>query len=200
MTDNIFFDFDSKYLPSTINTKAFDLKKDDKGISFHWNLIKGNFNGIEFPVTFEIQSGKNFLDILDTGWPSLYLISDRLKTILEENKLTGWIAFPIKLFDKNHNLISGYYGLSVRGVCSQIDYEPCDIIEKRYVEHGPICKFYKGVPIKEWDGSDFFTPNGTFEILVSKKAADVLKKSKITNLTLVNLADKETNVDYIRKD
>lgn len=200
MTNNIFFDFCSKLSPSAINAKACGLKKDENGTASQWNLIKGDFKGIEFPVTFQIQSGKKFLDILDTGWPSLYLISDRLKTILEEQGLTGWLSFSIKLLDKNNNLIQGYHGLSVKGSCSCIDYEACEIIEKRYVEDGPICKFYKGMPIKNWDGSDFFTPIGTFEIVVSKKAADLLKKNKITNVSLQNLADKETDVNNILKD
>ena len=67
-----------------------------------------------------------------------------------------------------------------------------EIVEKRMVLQGPICKFYKGMSIDNWDGSDFFTPEGTYETFVTKKAADVLKKNKITNLKLINLADSET--------
>lgn len=197
MNSNIFFDFRSKFLPSTVHAIACNLKKDEKGLSSHWNLIKGDFQAIEVPVTFQIESGKNFLDILETGWPSLYLISHRFKTVLEEGGLTGWMTFPIKLLDKNNNPIQGYYGLSIKGTCSHLDYKGCEIIEKKWVEGGPVIRFYKGIPIQNWDGKDFFSPNGTFEIFISKKAADLLKKNKITNLVLLNTQDTLTDVNDV---
>lgn len=192
-----FFDFYSQLHPSTFQASAIGLAKDENGISDHWNLIKGNYIGIHFPVIFKQEYGENLKDILDTGWPSLYLISDRMKAILEANLLTGWQTFPIKLFDKKGNEIFGYHGFSITGKCSPTMYENCEIIEKRMVPNGPLCKFYKGVFIDKWDGSDFFTPEGTYDTFITKKAADVLKKSKITNMQLKNLANSEISVDNI---
>lgn len=194
-----FFDFRSQFLSSTIQAHSVGLKKDANGINDQWKLIKGNYEGINFPVTFKQKYGKKLTDILDTGWPSLYLISDRMKTILEDSQLTGWQTFPIKLYDENGNEIPGYHGFSITGKCSPITYESCEIIEKRMVPNGPICKFYKGMSIEDWDGSDLFTPEGTYDTLISKKAADVLKKNKITNLNLINLADSETDIDDVPK-
>lgn len=194
-----FFDFSSRLLSSTFQAHAIGLKKDENGINEHWKLIKGNYQGISFPVKFIQESGKKLTDILDTGWPDLNLISDRLKTILEENHLTGWRTFPIKVYDKKGSEITGYHGFSVIGHCSSLNYEKSEIIEKRIVPQGPICKFYKGLVIDDWDGSDFFTPEGTYQILVTQKTADILKKNKITNVYLENLADKEVNFDNVLK-
>lgn len=72
-------------------------------------------------------------------------------------------------------------------------------MKRKKVHNGPICKFYKGMSIDKWDGTDFFTPEGTYETFITRKAADVLKKNKITNLNLVNLAESEIPVRYVEK-
>ena len=197
MKQNIFFDFSSKLSSSTFQAYATGLKKDEDGVNEHWNLIKGNYKGIHFPVVFKQTHGKKLLDILDTGWPSLYLISDRMKTILEDNKLTGWKTYSIELYDKKGNKITGYHGFSVVGNCGPINYEKSEIIEKRLVPTGPVCKYYKGIVVDQWDGDDFFTPLRTYGTFVTKRAVDVLKTHKISNMNLENLANMEVAVDNI---
>ncbi len=192
-----FFDFRSRLLSSTIQAHAVELGQDENGTNNHWNLIKGIYYGIDFPVIFKQECGKNFLDILDTGWPCLYLISDKMKLLLENNHLTGWKVFPIKLYDKKDNEILGYYGFSITGHCGPTSYAKSEIIEKRLVPNGPLCKYYKGVTINDWDGSDFFTPEGTYETFITKKAADILTKNKISNMYLENLAEAEIDVDDV---
>ncbi|MFM9709676.1 hypothetical protein, partial [Streptomyces galilaeus] len=82
------------------------------------------------------QEGK-FNDILDTGWANLFLISETLKTILENHKLTGWNVFPIKLYDLRGKEIDSYYGFSVVGHCGLTNYDAAEIVEKRKVPNGP---------------------------------------------------------------
>jgi hypothetical protein len=189
-----FFTFSSKLLSSTFQTGAVSLKN---GLDDYPNLIKGYYTGIDFPVIFKQDHGKNLTDILDTGWPGFFLISNRMKSILEENNLTGWKTFPIKIFDKKKTEVPHYHGFSVVGHCGPIKYEKAGIIEKRMVPEGPICEFYKGlyVGLDEWDGADFFTPKKNYTTIITKKTADILKKNKITNLSLENLAEIETSVD-----
>ena len=95
-----FFSFESKLRATTFQAEPIGLKINEDGISDCQNLIKGNYSGISFPVIFRQENGENLTDILDTGSVGLFLISDRLKICLEENKLSGWKIFPIKLFDK----------------------------------------------------------------------------------------------------
>jgi hypothetical protein len=196
---NDFFSFDSNFKNSNIQVFATELDTipDPLGdkISDHNQLIFGVYNEIHFPVIFEHKYGKNFFDILDTGWCSLFLISDRMKNILEGNQLTGWKIFSIKIYDKKRNEIFGYHGFSVMGRCVQLDYKKSEIIEKRMVPTGPVRKYYKGVGIDGWDGADFFIPEETRHIIITKKAADILTKNKITNMRLENLADMEMSVE-----
>jgi hypothetical protein len=99
-----FFKLRSKLLNSTIQVHSvgLDIIPDPcrKNFSDHNRLIIGNYEGIDFPVNFKYESGKIFRDILDTGWHILYLISDKLKHVLEISKITGWKTFPIKIYDK----------------------------------------------------------------------------------------------------
>lgn len=186
-----FFNFRSKGVLTTIQAYPIGLKRRENELNDRWNLIKGKYEGIDFPVIFKQDSGKVFRDILDTGWPSFFLISDRMKVILEENLLTGWKTFPIKLYDKKESEIIGYHGFSIIGKSGPVTHEQSEIIEKRYVPTGPICRFYKGEYVDDWDGSDFFTPDKTYDIFITRKAADILTKNNITNMRLENLAEIE---------
>lgn len=183
-----FFAFRSRLVSSTVQAHTVGLK-DDGGEYAENRLIKGEYSGIDFPVIFKQECGEKFTDILDTGWPSLYLISKSLKRTLEENNLTGWKTYPIKLLDKKNNEIEGYYGFSIVGRSARHEYNQSQVIEKRRVEHGPVCKFYKGVIIHDWDGHDFFMPRDSFFILIAKRVAELLKTHKITNLELECLDD-----------
>jgi hypothetical protein len=189
-----FFSFMSQPASSTVQAHPSDKNID------HLKLIKGNYEGIDFPITFKQEYGNKLYDILDTGFAGFFLISERMRKTLEENTLTGWKVFPIKLYDKKGNEITGYHGFSATGHSGPTSYEKSEIIEKRRVPHGPLCKFYKGVNIDNWDGTDFFTPDGTYQTFITKKAADILKKNKITNVYLENLAEKEMNLDNVLKD
>ena len=95
--------------------------------------------------------------------------------------------------DKKGQEIQGYHGLSIVGRCGKIDYSKSEIIEKRLVPNAPLGKYYKGsyVSLDEWDGSDFFLPEKYFGIIITSRAAEVLKRNKLTNIRLENLAEIE---------
>jgi hypothetical protein len=181
-------------LRSTLSSKTFQAQTDNT-FDDHNNLIYGIYDSIRFPVVFRECYGKKLEDLLDTGWPSLYLISEKAIGILEKNKLTGWKTFNIKVFDKNGNEVNGYHGLSITGRCGEVDFNKSTIIEKRLVPHGPLGNYYKGyyVGLDEWDNSDFFIPRHTIAIIVTKRAAEVIKGNKLTNIILTDLADIETD-------
>ena len=140
--------------------------------------------------------------ILEHGKTSLYLISERLKNLLEENQTTGWKTFPVKVLDKKKREVPGYLGFSVTGRCGPIDDSKALIIEKRLVPTGPICTYYKGLYIRldQWDGADFFVPEKTIGIVVTRRTAEILKKNKITNMELENLTEVERNVRSCPKE
>lgn len=187
-----FYNFGSKLKSSTIQVHVDNLSKDNKK-SEKLELLVGNYTNINFPLVFKYYSGKKLKDILDTGTISLYLISDNLKRILEKHKLTGWETYPVKIYDKNDVEIKGYHGFSITGRCGSINYDKSEILEKNSVPNGPISKYYKGIYIglDEWDNADFFISKGAFNTIMTKKAADILKEHKISNIKFENLAEME---------
>jgi hypothetical protein len=170
------------------------------GLAPSIRLLIGNYENFTFPLIFKHNKKHKPLDILDTGTATLHLISEKMKTILEENKLTGWGTFPIKLLDNKENEIYGYHGFSVSGRCGEINYNNSEILYKPYFEGGPICKFYKGwqFDLDQWDGSDFFIPKHIFTIIVTNKIEKILKTNKISNFRLTKLMDDEVSEDIVQ--
>lgn len=187
METQIFFEFSSKMVSTTVHALPIDINIDS------FKLINGQYDEINFPVIFKQEYGKKFHDILDTEWPSRYLISEKMKSILEENSLSGWQTYPIKLYDKRENEIFGYHGFSVIGQSGLIDFKKSEIIEIRKVPQGPLCRYYKGIFFDKWDESDFFIPKNTTFIFITKNAAHVLKENKITNIELEKLEEMKIN-------
>ena len=120
-----------------------------------------------------------------------------MKTVLEDNHLTGWQTFAVRVLTKKGEEISGYHGLSITGRCGKIDYSKSEVITKRLVPEGPLAKFYKGlhVGLDKWDGSDFFLPEKYLGTIVTSRVAEILKREKLTNVRLENLADIEILCD-----
>src|SRR5271157_2883924 len=127
-----FFDFMAQPSSAAVQAHPIGQKIDDL------KLAKGVYDGVDFPISFKQEYGKKLYDILYTGYATFYLISERMREILDENNLTGWKVFPIKLLDKKNNEIVGYHGFSVTGHCGPISYAKSKIIKKRYVPNGPI--------------------------------------------------------------
>lgn len=200
MSCNKFYSFRSKLVGNTVmavpNLPKFSLNEEQASK----RLVKGNYISLEFPIVFNYSEGKKFNDILDTGYVSLFLISDRLKNILEDNKFTGWRTYPIIFYDKKGNEIKGYHGFSVTGRSGPINYENSKITKKQDSKDSPIYECSKGYAIDEntWDGSDFFLPENTTGISVPESVVKVLKPNKITNLNLWPFEDIEIPVCFLK--
>lgn len=160
---------------------------------------KGEYSDSVFPVKYKQEFGFRFNDIINTGYPSLYLISQKMNDVLVENQLNGWCTFPVELYDSNKNEISGYFGFSIIGKSGPTSYKKSVIIEKQLVPNGSICKYFKGVDIENWDGSDFFTPEGTYQIFITRRAKEIMKRNKITKFYVENLAESEIDVRHVKK-
>ena len=195
-----FFEFSDRFAQTNFLAVPSNIKRGKAGEFLEWDVIRGNYDQIDFPIIFNQSknNGNKLVDILGTGGPGLYLISDRMQKALEENHLTGWKTYPIKVYDKKGNGVFGYHGFSITGRCSELDHTKSEIIEKQFVPNGPFSKYYKGVWIDKWDGSDFFMPLTTEEKIITKKAADVLKKNKF-NVELENLAESEIDVSNVKQ-
>ena len=99
-------------------------------------LLAGDYEGIKFPAVFIHYRGRRWEDILGVGWPTLYVISEKIKNIFEKNNLTGWKTFPVEVLNKRKKKMEGYYGMSITGKCGPVDDSKSEIVpytQSRYV-------------------------------------------------------------------
>jgi len=156
-------------------------------------IVKGDYTGVVLPVVLKQSSGKKWTDILRPNSVSMYIVSQRFLELLEKNNIIGWKTYPVTILDQENNMIYGYAGLSVIGRSGPFDYSKSKIFEKQLVPNGTKTNYYKGLyfDLEKWDGSDFFIPEGTLNIIVSEKVMQLIKKFKITNADLQSTAEYE---------
>ncbi len=196
-----FYKLSSKLSSSTFQAHPVGVKTKEGGIGDYEKLTLGDYSNITFPIVFKQEYGSRLEDILDTGTAILFLISDKMKTILEDNKITGWKIFPIRVYDKGENEVEGYHGLSITGRCGPVNYNKSEVIIKSLIEGGEKSRYYKGfyAGLDDWDGSDIFLSRGLFSIIVTQRVREIVKKEKLTNARFENLSEVETweiNVKY----
>ncbi|MBO4715151.1 MAG: hypothetical protein J5672_03510 [Verrucomicrobia bacterium] len=205
------------YSHSSFTARAMD-DDDDTQLDFH-NLKRGDYENFKYPIRFKHSCGtKKLRDILDTEIAS-WLISERLKNVLEENQITGWKTYPIQLFYKKMEPIEGYYGFSVVGRSGPVDFSKSEIIKRvRKAEYiadeqhkGWIRRLrpdeqytytweeYKGwhIDLDTWDGSDFFLIEGFQHTIVTQRVVDVLKGFN-RQITFTNLMDQRIKCSDVK--
>ena len=168
-------------------------------------MLYGKYDNVEFPLVFRQEKGyggKKMTDFLNTGWSTLYPITDKVLNLLIKNNITGWKTYPIEVYDKFGTEISGYHGFSITGRCKDIDLSLLDEkVNYQYIKDGPVHQYYRGYPLdlSTWDGSDIFVLSGTGSTFFTRKVYNIFKENKITNFDPKNVMD-FVIVDSFEKD
>lgn len=190
------YEFTCKYIGTSIqvNMKNIDnlLKEGDK-------ILKGEIDNKNFKIKCVINEGKYFRDVLSTYFPPYVLISEKLKNLLIENNFTGWKLYNVDIYTKKNILTDEkYYLLGIFGRSGKINYKNRIIIEKQHYENGPFEKRFIGynIDMSKWDGSDFFLPENNLGIRITQRVFDVLKKNKISNLSMENIQEIEIPIHF----
>lgn len=121
---------------------------------------------------FKIYKGTKNMDLVSFwGEPVNFGISEKLKKLLEENKITGWSTYPIKI----ETIEDNYYGFQITG-------KGGEITNRDKYGDAPMFK-----PIKwnkeKWDGSDIFYLEETFISVCTERVKEIIEKAKITNIS-----------------
>jgi hypothetical protein len=151
-------------------------------------------NGSNQRITFSVERGSVFLDLLDTGWGFLFLISDRLVRVLTDEKVTGWSPWEAIVRMPDGGGRSDYKGLSVQGSAGPIDVGAgqATLKPRRYGSGGAISTRL-GLPFEQssWDGTDIFVPSGTGYILCVERVRELFRKHGVTNARLTPIEEIE---------
>ncbi len=177
------------YSPSIINSNEYFTNCAECGSTY----VKKDLNNIDL-----IIEGKGkYPDVLLSGsWP-LLIVSDKLLNIWEDNKITGFNSYPIKIFTKNGAEIlkndAHYYNIKITGKC-QLDFKAMgiEILEEcktcgAVIFNKEVWEF--GTPIvktNSWDGSDLFV-------------ADQFESAPLCTLTIIKLIEKYNIINFSMK-
>ena len=151
LVTNNFFVFKQKHSDSNFQVSLIEsefILKWKQNNDIYLKLLKGEYSTFKEKLNFKHKYGKDFKDILGTGYPSLYLISDRLKSLFEENKITGYKCYTIGILKKDGAEYSGYWGFSVTGRCGLLKFDSNNSIVKKLFNDCEI-KYLKGNIIRQ---------------------------------------------------
>ena len=154
------------------------------------------------PIVFKYSMGGEPKDLISTGHAVLYLLADRVFEIFRENHFTGWASYPVVIYGKKGELITGYQGLAISGKC-----DPLDNSRSQRILKDPLTP--KGKPyyallglyfdLNTWDGSDFFVPRSTGYIFVTERVKEAIEKAKMKNFEFKRLTEIERNEALVKK-
>lgn len=133
---------------------------------------------IAFPVVFRVFEGTKLSDVISMRFIGMsVLVSDRFVELLQQNNITGWSTYPIRLIGKKGDEISGYQGFTVTGRAGGIiklvsEKESCFEYNSKYQQWES----------SSWDGSDFAHIKGRLKTISTEKVQNVLKEAKIKGI------------------
>jgi hypothetical protein len=177
-------------LMNTYSKTPICVSSDDIDWDQSLDLIEGNLDKFTFPIAFNQFSGKKWTDILQKC-NAHFIFSNRFINLLETNNITGWKTFDIKITDKDGNEVNGYKGISITGRSGAPYCLKSTMFKRQKVPTGPISTYYKGTYFDDWDGSDFFMPDTTIGVYLTKRVVALMNENSITNFSLKQSDEEE---------
>jgi hypothetical protein len=114
-------------------------------------------------------------DLVGTYWGIVYLVSEKMVTVLSESGMTGWRVTPVEIADGQP--IRRLSLLTVTGRCGPI-YGQSGVWREGLPQLGQFLE------PESWDGSDLFVPDNENGILLTPRCASVLRRARLRNLRL----------------
>jgi hypothetical protein len=121
-------------------------------------------------------------DIVWTGLCSP-LVSARVRNLIAP--FTGWTTYPVEVHDGWGTHVPGYAGLAFAGRCGRA------VADLSRVEGGGGRAHYVGLRFDpgSWDGSDFFVPERSRRLVITRSVGEVLRTAKVGNVRWLPLSE-----------
>jgi hypothetical protein len=146
------------------------------------------------PLHFTHAMGGKPRDVIWTTYGFLYLVSQRVITVLGENRFTGWTTFPAEVCGKGNERIEGYHGFAVTGRAGEEDLTR-RVKVRLPADRGPNSglEAWLGVYFDpaSWDGSDVFILAGGLRAIIAEPVKAALERARIRNLLYTRLTEVE---------
>lgn len=139
--------------------------------------------GIDSSVMFFRKKGNIWCDVITTGFSGIYLVSEKFRKVIIDNKLTGSDFIRIIIETGKGEKRDDYYFLKITGKCGDIDNTLSSKIEVTY-RSGKKGYRFKGLlfSLETWDGNDIFSPSNYVSPIISSQAKKVLEESDLSNI------------------
>jgi len=150
-------------------------------IAIFRKAIRNRYTGK--PINMHIMSGDLQTDVM-WAMGTEPVFSSRFITALNESCISGWSTYQVVLYDSSEHVVEGYHGLSVIGVCGNIDYSRSLMSQRDYPTG--MHPSYRGYYFDEstWDGSDVFMASGSGHRFATESFRSVVDVNNITGLAL----------------
>ncbi|MGH2543807.1 MAG: hypothetical protein ACRDIB_13470 [Ardenticatenaceae bacterium] len=162
-------------------------------------LLLGQAVPLAQPVCLRGYMGRQVTDFLWCALTPLICLSQRVVDLLSEPPFTGWSTYPVELYDRDHERLTGYHGLAITGRAGKRDRSQSQVVTKPPpVAGGLERQVYRGLYFQDeaWDRSDLFMVNG-FKV-VTEAVYQAFKRRKLSNARFTSLTDVELDV-YLDK-
>ncbi|MCK6501993.1 hypothetical protein L6R53_01075 [Myxococcota bacterium] len=140
------------------------------------------------PIVFDHSGGSRAVDFIHGSTVALGFMSPRMIEVLRSHGFTGWQTWPAEVHGKDGVLLPGYQGLAVTGRCGGKDFSRLtreDVIRPRVMVRYRATVF----DLERWNGHDFFAPDGTLFIFVTRRVRDALLRARLKGLELTPLTE-----------
>jgi hypothetical protein len=107
------------------------------------------------PLTVHLDREDTPQDVIWLENAAGAIISDRVVDLLQQHKLTGWMAYPVTIISPSGATRPGYQGLGVTGRCGSLNWTHRQPL---VAASDSSYTLYRGYTFDadSWDGSDFF--------------------------------------------
>jgi len=156
------------------------LRESDRGLD-HDAIASGRVVPSQ-PIRIVPYGGRELTDFIWTDYVGIRLVSRRLVSLLRDSGIAGWSTFPVEVYGREGEVMSGFDGFAVTGRCGKFDPAKSLPFLKRMP--GGVFPHFKGRFFRpdSWDGSDVFSPEGTTFLFVTRAVYDVLRRGGARNV------------------
>ena len=117
------------------------------------------------------SEGKKWYDTIPFLDAANFAISNKFKSVLEENNITGWSSFPICI---NNYEKEDYYAFQIisKRAGKILNLEKLNNYEDEYIKFD----------LESWDGSDIFTLEKTGITACTEKVKTIIEQNNLSNI------------------
>jgi hypothetical protein len=147
-------------------------------------------------IDFAHDGGARPVDWLFAAFSEYMVISTKFRDVLLSADATGWIEYPVRVFNAKKRVIPGYHGIHITGECGPPHWErSARVVRGPSVLLGPRRRSLRGFVIDTatWDGKDLVVAEGETTILASPRLAGILSKAGLSNVSVQSVHEYEAD-------